>query len=79
MTESVLSKGILCGGLAKMAMPKTADLLQEIATLNAMLIAVGARDLRKDERIARLTVAPSCSFPRALSPPSLFTGYEPGP
>jgi hypothetical protein len=82
MTASVLSRGVLCGGLAKMAMPKAAEVLQEIAMLKAMLkamlIAAEARDLRKDERIARLTDAPSCSFLRALSPPSLFTGYESG-
>ena len=35
-------------------MPNTADLLEEIAALKAMLIAAGARDLRKDERIERL-------------------------
>jgi hypothetical protein len=35
-------------------MPVTADLLEEIATLKAMLIAADARDKRKDERIARL-------------------------
>lgn len=35
-------------------MPNTADLLEEIAALKAMLIAADARDLRKDERIARL-------------------------
>jgi hypothetical protein len=35
-------------------MPDTADLLGEIAALKAMLIAAEARDLRKDERIARL-------------------------
>lgn len=35
-------------------MPKTADLLEEIAALKAMLIAADARDKRKDERIARL-------------------------
>ena len=35
-------------------MPNTADLLEEIATLKAMLIAAEARDKRKDERIARL-------------------------
>jgi transposase len=35
-------------------MPNTADLLEEIATLKAMLIAAEARDRRKDERIERL-------------------------
>ena len=35
-------------------MPNTADLLEEIATLKAMLIAAEARNLRKDERIERL-------------------------
>ncbi len=35
-------------------MPNTADLLEEIAALKAMLIAAEARDRRKDERIARL-------------------------
>jgi hypothetical protein len=35
-------------------MPNTADLLEEIAALKAMLIAADARDLRKDERIERL-------------------------
>ena len=35
-------------------MPKTADLLEEIAALKAMLIAADAREKRKDERIARL-------------------------
>ncbi len=35
-------------------MPNTADLLGEIATLKAMLIAAEARDQRKDERIAQL-------------------------
>jgi transposase len=35
-------------------MPDTADLLEEIAALKAMLIDADARDLRKDERIARL-------------------------
>jgi hypothetical protein len=35
-------------------MPNTADLLEEIATLKAMLTAADARDKRKDERIARL-------------------------
>lgn len=35
-------------------MPKTADLLEEIAALKAMLIAAEARDKRKNERIARL-------------------------
>lgn len=35
-------------------MPKTADLLEEIAALKALLIAADARDKRKDERIARL-------------------------
>ena len=35
-------------------MPKTVDLLEEIAALKAMLIAADARDLRKDERIAQL-------------------------
>ena len=35
-------------------MPKTADLLEEIAALKAMLIAAEARGKRKDERIARL-------------------------
>jgi transposase len=35
-------------------MPKTADLLEEIAALKAMLIAADARDKRKHERIARL-------------------------
>ena len=35
-------------------MPKTADLLEEITTLKAMLIAAEARDRRKDERIERL-------------------------
>lgn len=31
-------------------MPKTADLLEEIAALKALLIAADARDKRKDER-----------------------------
>lgn len=35
-------------------MPKTAELLEEIAALKAMLIAADARDKRKDERIGRL-------------------------
>ena len=35
-------------------MPDTADLLEEIAALKAILIAAKARDQRKDERIARL-------------------------
>ena len=35
-------------------MPNTADLLEEIAALKAMLIAADARDLLKDERIDRL-------------------------
>lgn len=35
-------------------MPNTVDLLGEIATLKAMLIAAEARDQRKDERIAQL-------------------------
>ncbi|HQV16385.1 MAG TPA: IS66 family transposase zinc-finger binding domain-containing protein, partial [Denitromonas sp.] len=35
-------------------MPDATDLLEEIAALKAMLIAAEARDLRKDERIARL-------------------------
>ena len=35
-------------------MPDTTDLLGELATLKAMLIALEARSLRKDERIARL-------------------------
>lgn len=35
-------------------MPETTDLLQEIATLKAMLIASEAHNLRKDERIERL-------------------------
>ena len=35
-------------------MPETADLLEEIATLKAMLIASEAHNLRKDERIERL-------------------------
>lgn len=35
-------------------MPDTTDLLEEIATLKAMLIASEARSLRKDERIERL-------------------------
>ena len=35
-------------------MPNTADLLDEIAALKAMLIAADARDLRKDARIERL-------------------------
>lgn len=35
-------------------MPETAVLLEEIATLKAMLIALEARDLRKDEGIERL-------------------------
>lgn len=35
-------------------MPHTADLLEEIATLKAMLIASEAHNLRKDERIERL-------------------------
>ena len=35
-------------------MPETTDLLKEIATLKAMLIASEAHNLRKDERIARL-------------------------
>ncbi len=35
-------------------MSKTADLLEEIAALKAMLIAADARDRRKDERIERL-------------------------
>lgn len=36
-------------------MPKTADLLEEIAALKkALLIAADARDKRKDERIAQL-------------------------
>lgn len=35
-------------------MPNTADLLEEIAALKAMLIAADARDLRKDECIERL-------------------------
>lgn len=35
-------------------MPETPDLLKEIATLKAMLIASEAHNLRKDERIARL-------------------------
>jgi len=35
-------------------MPNTADLLEEIAALKAMLIAAEARDRRKDERIERL-------------------------
>jgi transposase len=35
-------------------MPKTADLLEEIAALKAMLIAADAREKRKDERIERL-------------------------
>lgn len=35
-------------------MPKTADLLEEIAALKALLIAADARDKRKDERIERL-------------------------
>ena len=35
-------------------MSNTADLLVEIATLKAILIAADARDLRKDERIERL-------------------------
>jgi hypothetical protein len=38
----------------KLAMSKTADLLEEIAALKAMLIASDARDKRKDERIERL-------------------------
>lgn len=35
-------------------MSETADLLEEIDALKAMLIAADARDKRKDERIARL-------------------------
>lgn len=35
-------------------MPKTADLLEEIAALKAMLVAADARDRRSDERIERL-------------------------
>ena len=35
-------------------MPNTADLLEEIAALKAMLIAADAREKRKDERIERL-------------------------
>jgi transposase len=35
-------------------MPNTADLLEEIAALKAMLIAADARDRRKDEWIERL-------------------------
>ena len=35
-------------------MPEAADLLEEIATLKAMLIASEAHNLRKDERIERL-------------------------
>jgi hypothetical protein len=35
-------------------MPNTADLLEEIAALKAMLIAADARDFRKDERLERL-------------------------
>ena len=35
-------------------MPNTADLLEEIVALKAMLIAADARNLRKDERIERL-------------------------
>ena len=35
-------------------MSKTADLLEEIAALKAMLIAADARDKHKDERIERL-------------------------
>ena len=34
-------------------MPETADLLEEIATLKAMLIASEAHNMRKDERIER--------------------------
>ncbi len=39
---------------SKPSMPKTADLLEEIAALKAMLLDADARDRRKDERIARL-------------------------
>ncbi len=35
-------------------MPKTSDLLEEIATLKALLTAADARERRKDERIERL-------------------------
>lgn len=35
-------------------MPKTSDLLEEIATLKALLTAADARERRKDEQIERL-------------------------
>jgi hypothetical protein len=35
-------------------MPKTSDLLEEVATLKALLTAADARERRKDERIERL-------------------------
>lgn len=35
-------------------MPNSAELLEEIAALKAMLVAADARDRRKDERIERL-------------------------
>lgn len=54
MTQPALSLGIARGGLVKPAMPKTADLLEEIAALKAILAAAGARDRRKDKRIERL-------------------------
>jgi transposase len=38
----------------KLGIPNTANLLEDVAALRAMLIAAEARDLRKDERIARL-------------------------
>ncbi len=45
-------------------MPKTTDLLEEIAALKAMLTAADARDRRKDERIAHLE-KPLAAFKQA--------------
>ena len=54
MTQAVLSTGIGGEGLIDRGMPDTADLLEEIAALKAMLVASEARNQRKDERIVRL-------------------------
>ena len=49
-------------------MPKTADLLEEIAALKAMLIAADARDKRKDDQHEALMLGlDRAHFSRALS------------
>ena len=57
-------------------MPNTADLLDEIATLKAMLIASEARNVRKDERIERLEKLVAAFPQAALGPRSAKTDTD---